>query len=132
MSVTAIGSFNVKLDPQTTTFGAPLNRLSLDKTFSGDLEATSKGEMLSIRTDIPGSAGYVAMETITATNLGGKKGSFSLMHFGVMNKGEKSLICDVVPDSGTDELKGITGKLSIDIKDGVHYYTFVYDVPAFH
>jgi hypothetical protein len=47
-----------------------------------------------------------------------------------MNRGEPSLCITVVPDSGTDELAGLTGTLSINIVDGRHFYDFIYTVPA--
>jgi hypothetical protein len=125
MSQKASGTFEVKLAPQATTFDAPPHRMSLDKTFSGDMEGTSKGEMLSVRTAVQGSAGYVAMEKVTASVLG-RAGTFCLQHSGTMSKGQQSLSCTVVPDSGTEDLTGISGQLSIDIKDGKHFYTFEY------
>eukprot|EP01122_Echinamoeba_exundans_P005799 TRINITY_DN15962_c0_g1_i1.p1 TRINITY_DN15962_c0_g1~~TRINITY_DN15962_c0_g1_i1.p1 ORF type:complete len:129 (+),score=19.29 TRINITY_DN15962_c0_g1_i1:32-418(+) len=126
MSQKASGTFEVKLAPQPTAFDAPPHRMSIDKTFSGDMEGTSKGEMLSVRTAVQGSAGYVAMELVTVGSLHGRSGSFCLQHTGTMNKGQQSLSVTVVPDSGTDGLAGISGQLSIDIKDGKHYYTFEY------
>ncbi|HBX67430.1 MAG TPA: DUF3224 domain-containing protein, partial [Balneolaceae bacterium] len=83
--------------------GITLNRMSIDKTFHGDLDATSKGEMLSAMTPVKGSAGYVAMEQVTG-KLSGKRGGFVLQHFGIMDKGNDRLVLEVVPDSGTDEL----------------------------
>lgn len=125
MSFKASGTFTVKLEPQATVFEAPPMRMSIDKTFSGDMEGTSKGEMLSCRTAVQGSAGYVAIEKVSAT-LQGRTGTFVLQHSGSMNKGQQSLSVTVVPDSGTDGLQGISGSLSIDIKEGKHYYTFEY------
>ena len=126
----AAGTFDVKLAPQTLADAQAdplLGRLSLDKQFHGDLEAMSKGEMLSARTATEGSAGYVAIERVTGT-LKGKKGSFVLQHFGTMTRGKQQLEITVVPDSGTGELAGLTGSMSIDIKDGKHFYEFVYSV----
>ncbi|MCP9290438.1 DUF3224 domain-containing protein [Gracilimonas sediminicola] len=125
------GEFEVKLNPIEAyaegAKGISLNRMSIDKTFYGDLNATSKGEMLSAMTPVKGSAGYVAMEQVTGT-LSGKKGSFVLQHYGIMNKGEQELILEVVPNSGTDDLKGLSGKMAINIADGKHFYEFEYEL----
>ena len=126
----ATGTFDVKLSPQATdtTAGSPLGRLTIDKQFHGDLEGTSKGEMLTAGTAIKNSAGYVALEHVTGT-LQGKRGSFALQHTGIMNRGAPSLTITVVPDSGTDELTGITGTMAIDVTGGKHYYTLEYALP---
>ncbi len=89
----ATGSFEVNLAPQTLAnadAGPLMGRLSINKTFSGDLQATSQGEMLSAGTAVKGSAGYVAMERVTGT-LHGKSGSFVLQHSGTMNRGAPQL-----------------------------------------
>lgn len=125
------GTFTVKLTPQPAASEiaeAALGRQTLDKQFSGELEAHSLGEMLAVGTAIKGSAGYVAIERVTGT-LQGKKGSFVLMHMGVMSRGVPSLTVQVVPDSGTDELTGLSGRLGIDIRDGQHHYSFDYALP---
>ncbi len=124
------GTFEVKLVPQpmheAITPGT-LNRMSLDKKFLGPLDATSKGEMLSAMGAIKGSAGYVALERVTGS-LEGRKGSFVLQHTGTMNRGTPSLSITVVPDSGTDELVGLSGKMNIIIADGKHSYEFTYSL----
>ncbi|WP_411884878.1 DUF3224 domain-containing protein [Polaromonas sp. YR568] len=126
----ATGSFEVNLVPQSLAdadAGPLMGRLSINKTFSGDLQATSKGEMLSAGTAVKGSAGYVAMERVTGT-LNGKSGSFVLQHSGTMNRGTPQLTVSVVPDSGTGELTGLTGTLSIQIADGKHSYAMDYEI----
>ena len=126
MSTHASGTFDVHLIPQANDSvenGTALGRLSIDKQFHGDLEATSKGAMLSARTQVADSAGYVAIERVTGA-LQGRRGSFVLQHNGVMTRGVSSLIVHVVPDSGTDELAGIAGEMTINIADGKHYYEF--------
>jgi hypothetical protein len=128
----ATGTFEVKVVPVTLEGigGDPLmGRMSIDKQFHGDLEATSKGEMLAVRTAVTGSAGYVAMERVTGT-LRGKDGSFALQHTGVMTRGAPQLSVIVVPDSGTEELTGIDGRMTIDIVAGEHSYTFDYTLTA--
>lgn len=130
----ATGTFDVKMTPQANddkdkTEGSPLGRMSIDKTFHGDLEGTSKGEMLTAGTAVKGSAGYVAVERVTGT-LKGSKGTFALQHTGTMNRGTPSLSITVVPDSGTGQLTGLTGSLKIIIADGKHSYEFDYALPA--
>jgi hypothetical protein len=126
------GLFDVKTIPQPSQDGSggpTLGRFLLSKKFHGDLEAASEGQMLTVGTDVKGSAGYVAVERVTGT-LGGRRGSFSLQHTGVMNRGVPSLTVTVVPDSGTDELTGLAGAMSIDIaSDGGHSYRFEYTLP---
>ncbi|WAC75645.1 DUF3224 domain-containing protein [Roseateles sp. SL47] len=127
----AKGTFDVKLSNAPAADGtepAQLGRMALRKQFHGDLDGSSLGEMLGVRTAVPGSAGYVAMERVEAT-LAGRSGSFVLMHMGEMNRGQQRLNVQVVPDSGTGELTGITGTLNIDIKDGQHFYAFSYQLP---
>ena len=128
----AAGSFDVTLKPldaYATAEHPMLGRMSVDKQYHGDLEAAAKGEMLMGMTDVKNSAVYVAIERVTGT-LHGKRGSFILHHTGVMSRGDQHLMITVVPDSGTDQLAGLTGTLSIDItQDGKHNYTFQYTLP---
>jgi len=122
------GTFDVKLTPQATddsAEGATLGRMSIDKQFHGDLEATSKGEMLTAGTSVKGSAGYVAIERVSGT-LHGRSGTFALQHSGTMTRGAPQLTITVVPDSGTGQLAGLAGKMTIDIADGKHSYDFEY------
>ena len=128
MTTHASGSFEVKLNPlevYNKSEGSNLARMSIDKQFQGDLTATSKGEMLSAMTDTKGSAGYVAIEKVTGT-LHGRSGSFVLQHNATMTRGAPYLNIVVVPDSGTGELVGLTGKMLIIITDGKHSYEFDY------
>ena len=123
------GSFEVKLAPQTDSVGdASISRLAIDKCFHGALDASSQGQMLATRTSVEGSAGYVAIERVSGT-LDGRRGSFSLQHSGTMNRGEASLTLTVIPDSGTDELSGLSGRMAIRIEAGAHYYDFDYALP---
>jgi hypothetical protein len=128
----ASGSFEVKLQPQSTdehVEGAPLARLSIDKQFQGDLEGTSRGEMLSAGTHVNGSAGYVAIERVSGT-LQGLRGTFVLMHTGTMHRGAPELTIAVVPDSGTGELVGLAGTMTIDITNGRHSYVMDYTIAS--
>lgn len=125
----ARGRFDVKLTPVDASAEgklAGLGRLAIDKTFSGDLEAKSSGEMLAFRSSVNGSAGYVAMERVDGV-LAGRRGTFVLQHDGRMDRGQASLSVVVVADSGTGELVGLAGKVDIQIANGVHSYDFEYD-----
>jgi len=124
----ARGGFDVSLTPLESSAGNELGRMSIDKTFHGELDATSLGEMLAAMTAVHGSAGYVAIEKVTG-KLGGRDGSFVLQHSGTMTRGDGKLTVTVVPDSGTGELAGLAGTMSIEIKDGKHFYHFEYALP---
>ena len=127
----ATGSFEVKTIPQPpedAAGGAAIGRLLLDKQFHGELEARSAGTMLGARTPVQGSAGYVAQELVTGT-LNGREGSFVLQHYGVMNKGEMEQIVTVVPDSGTGQLTGLAGRMTITVENGAHNYRLDYTLP---
>jgi hypothetical protein len=128
----AAGNFEVRLKPE-----APLDekdpqaipgRMSIDKKFHGDLEATSKGQMLAAMTAVKGSAGYVAIEQVTG-KLKGRTGTFMLQHSGTATADGQQLNIVVIPDSGTGELTGLTGKMSIKIDEGNHLYEFEYTLP---
>jgi len=128
----ATGTFDVKMAPlqaYDTTAGSTLGRMSVDKQYHGDLEGTAKGEMLSAMTSVKDSAVYVAVERFTGT-LSGRRGTFVLHHTGIMDRGAQKLTVTVVPDSGTDQLAGLSGTLNIIIKDGKHFYEFDYALAA--
>ena len=134
MSQHASGPFDVKLMPQkpdnAPAESAGIGRMSIDKQFHGDLEATSKGEMLAAMTGVQGSAGYVAIERVTGT-LHGRSGSFVLQHNATMTRGAPYLNVIVVPDSGSGELADLSGTMSIVIAaDGKHSYQFDYALAA--
>jgi hypothetical protein len=125
----ANGTFDVKLTPQDDkSDDKSMGRMTIDKQWHGDLEGTSKGQMLTGGDATKGSAGYVAIEKFTGS-LKGRKGTFILQHTATMTKGTGDLIITVVPDSGTEELKGITGQLTIKIESGKHFYNFEYSLP---
>jgi len=134
MSQRAAGSFDVKVTPQKPDTqiarAANLARLTIDKRFHGDLEGVSKGEMLATQTDVPGSAGYVALERVTG-KLKGRSGGFVLQHSATMARGTPVASITVVPDSGTGELRGISGKMIITVAaDGGHSYDFHFEIDA--
>jgi uncharacterized protein DUF3224 len=127
----ARGTFEVQMNPRAPedkAEGASLGRLSLDKRFHGDLEATGKGETLTAVKDVKGSAGYVAIERITGT-LHGRSGSFVLLHRGIMTNRGQELTLTVVPDSGVRQLVGLAGEMAIQIADGKHSYDLAYTLP---
>lgn len=120
----ASGAFDVKLTPQAVPEG--FGRMTIDKTFTGDFEGKSQGEMLSAMSEVKGSGVYVAIDKVEG-KLHGKSGSFVLAHRGIMNRGVPALEVTVVPDSGTGELKGLAGTLNIRIEaGGKHFYDFEY------
>ena len=124
----AKGSFEVTMHaepPYDVVEGVTLGRASFDKRFSGPLEGTGSVQMAAARTPVAGSAGYVAVERIQGT-LDGRRGTFVVLHTGLMSRGAPSLTIQIVPDSGTGELRGITGKMSIEIADGKHFYELDY------
>ncbi len=128
MTKQANGTFEVKLAPQDDkSEDALLGRMTIDKQFHGDLDATSKGQMLTAMTAEKGSAGYVAIEKVSGI-LQGRKGTFVLQHSGTMNRGDQQLNITVVPASGTGELVGLTGKMTIKIEGGKHFYEFQYTI----
>jgi hypothetical protein len=127
----ATGTFEVKMTPQAADADqdVSLGRMLISKQIHGDIEGTSQGQMLTAGTAVKGSAGYVAIEKITG-KLNGRSGSFMLQHSGTMTQGAPHLVITVVPDSGTDQLVGITGTMNIDKTDGKHSYQFDYSLPA--
>lgn len=131
VTITATGTFDVKLTPQPPedkTEGATLGKMSFDKQLHGDLEGTSKGQMLTAATDVEGSGAYVAMERVTGT-LRGRSGSFVLLHSATMTRGTPQLAITVVPDSGSGQLAGLAGTMAIKIAEGRHSFEFSYTLP---
>lgn len=127
----ARGDFEVTIGPLELDGPAEdpaLARLSIEKEFTGDLEGTGRGQMLTARGAVEGSAAYVAIERVEGT-LAGRTGSFLLQHRGVMTSARQELRVTVVPDSGTGELAGLEGELSIDIDEEAHHYVLAYSLP---
>jgi hypothetical protein len=123
----AKGSFEVKLTQQPSD-DPTLGRYMLEKQLHGDLEGTGKGQMLTGMGTVKTSGAYVAIERITGT-LDGKSGSFILQHSGTMANGAQQLNITVVPDSGTGQLAGISGRFTINVVEGKHLYDFEYTLP---
>ena len=130
MATHATGTFEVKLDflADDKAEGSSLGRMSIDKQFHGDLEATAKGQMLTAFTEVKTSAGYVAIERVTGT-LHSRSGSFVLQHNGTMTGNSQQQTVAVVPDSGSGQLVGLAGQMSIKIADGKHSYDLEYTLP---
>ena len=126
---TASGTFDVKLTPMTADSGAPpaVGRMTIAKQFHGDIDGTSAGQMVAVMTSVDGSAGYVAMEEVRGT-LHGRSGTFVLQHSGTMNRGVPTLLVSVVPDSGTGELTGLAGTMTITITGREHRYELTYTI----
>jgi hypothetical protein len=127
----AAGAFEVKMTPvEGGDNGVAAGHLRGDKTFAGDLTGTSRGDMWTAMTEVEGSAGYVAIEKIEGT-LRGRKGTFTVLHQGTMRRGaEYQIRIVIVPESGTGQLKGLSGTMSIRIeKDGGHFYDLDYTLP---
>jgi hypothetical protein len=132
MTKHAIGTFDVQMTPLSDeTLSATTNKLagmSLAKQFQGELQGKSAGQMLTAMTATEGSAGYVAIEQVTG-RLQGRQGSFVLQHYGIMGGGEQNLTITIVPDSGTDELAGVSGTMSIAVdENGKHTYDLAYSL----
>ena len=129
MTQHAHGTFTVKIQPLTPAPAEGLSRYSIDKEIHGDLEATTKGEMFGGGDPKQGAAGYVAIEVVNGI-LNGKHGSFALQHLATMDKSGMKIQVVVVPGSGTDELKDISGTFTIKIENGHHFYDFDYALPS--
>lgn len=130
--VHARGTFEISMTaepPYDEEDGINLSRVTFDKRFAGPLDATSKVHMLAARTKVEGSAGYVAIERVVGT-LEGRAGTFVLQHSGTMDRGTASLSVTIVPDSGTGELAGISGRMRIEVVDKKHVYDLRYQIPA--
>jgi len=126
----ASGKFEVTLAqaPLANIEDASLGRMLITKQFYGDLDATSKGEMLSAGTSTEGSAAYVAIEKISGI-LYGRNGTFVVQHNATMTRGAPHLNITIVPDSGTDQLVGLTGEMTITMNDDKHGYDLTYTLP---
>lgn len=127
----ATGEFDVELKPLEAWADGDehtaLARLSMEKTYRGDLKASARGELLTARTKTTGAAGYVAVEYVSGS-LGEKSGTFVLQHLGTSHEEKNVLILEVMPGSGTGDLAGVSGKMAIDIAEDKHFYTFEYEL----
>jgi hypothetical protein len=117
------------MTPQKPHDDSGVGRMALDKQFQGDLEATSQGQMLAFMSGVKGSAGHMAIERVVGT-LHGLAGCFVLQHSGTMNRGAPGLSVTVVPDSGTEELSGLSGRMAIHVDATGHSYDFDYAIES--
>ncbi len=123
----AMGHFRIELTPVGDP-DAPVGALVVRKRFTGDLVGESTGRMLAVGTDVEGSAGYVAMERVTGV-LRDRRGSFVLQHNGTMQRGVSTMTVTIVPDSGTEDLEGLSGAMEIRPDDGKHGWVLSYELP---
>jgi len=124
-TMSAIGTFEITLDPQQDEV-APVGRIVIIKQYSGGMDGTGAGQMISKRTD-SGVAVYSAIEEFSG-NVDGKSGSFTLHHYGYMDNNSMELKIEIIPGSGTGKLESITGQLVIEQKDGQHNYHLDYQL----
>jgi hypothetical protein len=125
------GPFDVKLHPQAVDDPGDaevVGRMGFDKRFHGDLDAIGRGVMLYSHSPVEGSGAYVAIERVTGS-LDGRQGSFVFQHNCHMDASGQHQSITVVPDSGTGELVGLRGTLTIRIDNGAHFYDFDYSLP---
>lgn len=132
MSGQATGTFEVKVTPlpeDEKVTGVKVGRLAIDKEWSGDIVGTSRGEMMTGETQVKGSGGYVAIE-VMSVSVKGRRGTFTLMHHATMKSGgDFQMLITVIPDSGTGDLAGLAGRLTLDLAGGKHAYAFEYTLP---
>lgn len=130
MTRTATGTFQIKMQPHapTAATGPPIGRMFFGKTWEGELQGTSQGEMLSVGDPASGTAAYTVMEVFTGT-LAGRQGGFAFHQFGTMHGGSISLLYEIVPHSGSGELAGIKGALTLTVVEKVHGYSLKYALP---
>lgn len=127
---TATGTFDVKMVPPSPG-GHPNDgfvHVSIDKTFHGDLEGSSRVEMMATGDGKSPVGGYVALERFTG-RLAGRSGGFVMQHSGVMAPGLMEIHVVISPGSGTGELSGISGSLEIRMEGPKHFYTLQYQLP---
>jgi hypothetical protein len=110
-------------EPGAVTFG----RVTLRKTFSGPLTGTSVVAMTSAAVG-EAPVGYAAVELVTGT-LEGRSGSFVLQHSGVVDDGAPSPSGLVLPGTGTGELAGLRGTMTIEHDESGAVLTLDYELP---
>ncbi|MGA7475662.1 MAG: DUF3224 domain-containing protein [Thermoplasmata archaeon] len=126
---TARGGFEVEMSQDSDNDlaeGTTLGSMRVSKRFHGDIDGSSRGRMLTGMTRVDGSAGYVLIERVRG-RLQGRSGAFLLQHSGILERGVPRQTIEVVPDSGTGELAGIRGRMTIQISGEAHSYAFDYN-----
>jgi hypothetical protein len=124
----ATGSFSVKMRSPDATAAGEFMRILIDKQFQGGLQGTSVVEMLASNAGDQAAGGYVALERFSGT-LDGREGSFVLQHSGTMSPKGMHLDVQVSPGSGTGELAGLEGRLTVRIEGKEHFYELEYSLP---
>ncbi len=125
----ATGSFQIAMTPGDGDDTPGVGRWTFDKTFTGALDGSSRGQMLGSGDPSTGSAGYVVIEMVSA-ELDGRSGGFALQHFGIMDSGGLRQQIEVVPGTGLGELAEISGVFTIAVDDdGAHAYELSYSLP---
>ena len=119
------GTFEVNLEPQQDE-NAPAGRMIINKKYSGGIEGTGIGQMISRRTD-GGVAVYYAIEEFEGS-VDGKTGSFTLIHNGYMSSETQSLEIRILQGSGGGELAGISGSMDIIQNDGEHTFVLRFEL----
>lgn len=122
----ARGTFEITLTPSEGLLEAT-GRFDFVKTWTGDLNAEGAGAMFSAGDPAAGAAGYVAIETVTGT-LHGRHGGFVLLQRGLMLPDGMTLDYGIAPGSGTGELEGITGTVTLDTSNG-HAWELTFTLP---
>ena len=128
MTLHAVGSFEVEMRPAAAELDGASERFEFTKTFTGEIDGTSVGVMLSGGDPSAGTAGYVAIE-IFRGRVHDQSGSFMLQQFGQMRDGEQRLHYEIVNGSGADGLEGIRGGLDLTIDDSGHHVDLAYTLP---
>jgi len=117
---TARGSFRVAggtEDPYDELEGGiKLTHASGTQTFTGDIDGEGAVHWLMLyRADK--TAKFVGLQRITGS-VGGRTGSFVAAAEGDHDGTGSKITFSIIPDSGTGELRGITGDGSLDAKGG--------------
>ncbi|MBW4720348.1 DUF3224 domain-containing protein [Saccharothrix obliqua] len=131
MSKTATASFTLDSwdedEWQESPDGMKFSRASVTKTFTGDLEGSSRAQFLFAYGQ--GGAGYVGHERLDVT-VNGSRGTFVLQHQAVgLISDEGGAEWHIVPGTGTEDLAGIQGTATMrKLPDGGHTFTLTYDI----
>jgi uncharacterized protein DUF3224 len=106
---------------------AKLTKARISQDFKGDLEGSGIWESLMCYCE-DGTAGYTGIERIVG-KIGDRSGSFVIITTGKFDDGEAKTTWQVVPGSGTEDLKGLTGQgRSVAPHGSVGTFTLDYDI----
>lgn len=124
MTMNARGRFEVDLQAQADA-DSPAGRMLIDKSYSGDMTGSGKGQMISKRTE-GGTAVYYAIEEFSGS-VKGKTGTFTLIHKGYMSAKSQTLDVAILEGSGSGELEKISGSMTIEQDSTGHVYELKYE-----